>query len=141
MPSTTTWSGQMPAALQHFDTDNDARIAILCGRGRAFSTGADVQQRQLRSREEFERHGGAQAPDASSHELLLRAVNWKPVLAAAHGYVLGLALGLVLECDLVVAEEGTNVPGDRDAARTVRRQILGAAELPRCGRLRHRCQP
>jgi enoyl-CoA hydratase/carnithine racemase len=95
------------AALQRFDSDNDARIAILCGRGRAFSSGADVRQRQLRSREEFERYGGAQAPDASSHDLLLRAVNWKPVMAAVHGYVLGLALGLVLECDLVVAEAGT----------------------------------
>ena len=98
---------QIAAALRQFDTDDDARIAILCGRGRAFSTGADVRQRQLRSREEFERYGGAQAPDASSHDLLLRAVNWKPVMAAVHGYVLGLALGLMLECDLIVAEEGT----------------------------------
>jgi enoyl-CoA hydratase/carnithine racemase len=98
---------QMAAALSHFDTDNDAYVAILCGRGRAFSSGADVRQRQLRSREEFERHGGAQAQDASSHELLLRSVNWKPVIAAVHGYVLGLALGLTLECDLIVAEAGT----------------------------------
>ena len=50
---------------------------------------------------------GAQAQDASSHELLLRSVNWKPVIAAVHGYVLGLALGLVLDCDLIVAEAGT----------------------------------
>ena len=86
---------QIAAALQRFDTDDEARIAILCGRGRAFSSGADVRQRQLRSREEFERYGGAQAPDASSHDLLLRTVNWKPVMAAVHGYVLGLALGLI----------------------------------------------
>jgi enoyl-CoA hydratase/carnithine racemase len=98
---------EMATALSRFDTDNDAYVAILCGRGRAFSSGADVRQRQLRSREEFERHGGAQAQDASSHDLLLRSVNWKPVVAAVHGYVLGLALGLVLECDLIVAEAGT----------------------------------
>ena len=100
---------ELAAAFQRFDTDPEARVAILCGRGRAFSSGADVQQRQLRSREEFERHGGAQAQDASSHELFLRAVNWKPVIAAAHGYVLGLALGLVLESDLIVVEEGTKL--------------------------------
>ena len=100
---------QIAAALARFDTENDALVAILCGRGRAFSSGADVQQRQLRSREEFERHGGAQAQDASSHELLLRSVNWKPVIAAVHGYVLGLALGLMLDCDLIVAEEGTKL--------------------------------
>src|SRR4029077_9263985 len=98
---------QIAAALRRCDTDDDARIAVLCGRGRAFSSGADVRQRQMRSREEFERYGGAQAPDASSHDLLLRSVNWKPVMAAVHGYVLGLALGLMLECDLIVAEEGT----------------------------------
>jgi enoyl-CoA hydratase/carnithine racemase len=98
---------QLSAALKRFDVDDEARVSILCGRGRAFSSGADVQQRQLRSRAEFARHGGAQAQDASSHDLFLHAVNWKPVMAAPHGYVLGLALGLVLESDMIVAEEGT----------------------------------
>ena len=41
---------EIAAALKRFDADNEARVAILCGRGRAFSSGADVQQRQLRSR-------------------------------------------------------------------------------------------
>jgi enoyl-CoA hydratase/carnithine racemase len=40
-------------------------------------------------------------------ELTTKVVNWKPVVAAVHGYALGMALGLVLECDLIVAEEGT----------------------------------
>src|SRR4051794_33231129 len=93
--------------LRRFDTDANAQVAIICGRGRAFSTGADVQQRQLRTREEFERLGGPQAHDANAADLLTRSVNWKPVIAAAHGYVMGLALGLLLECDLIVAEEGT----------------------------------
>jgi enoyl-CoA hydratase/carnithine racemase len=100
---------QIAAALKRFDTDSDAHVAILCGRGRGFSNGADVRQRQMRTREEFERHGGAQAQDASSHDLLFRAVNWKPVIAAVHGYVMGLALGLTLECDLIVAEAGTKL--------------------------------
>ena len=95
------------AALRRFDADGDARVAILCGRGRAFSSGADVHQRQLRSREEFERLGGPQGFGAHSGDLLTRAVNWKPVIAAPHGYVLGLAVGIVLESDLIVAEAGT----------------------------------
>ena len=57
---------QIAAALSTFDTDNDAHVAILCGRGRAFSSGADVRQRQMRTREEFERHGGAQAQDGET---------------------------------------------------------------------------
>jgi enoyl-CoA hydratase/carnithine racemase len=98
---------QLMAALRRFDADPDANIAILCGRGRAFSTGADVQQRQLRSREEFERLGGPQGHGANAAELLTQAVHWKPVIAAAHGYVMGLSLGIVLDCDLIVAEAGT----------------------------------
>lgn len=94
-------------ALRKFDADPEAHIAIIHGNGRAFSSGADVQQRQLRSREEFERLGGPQAFGAHSADLLTKSVNWKPVIAAAHGYVLGLAIGLVFECDLVVAAEGT----------------------------------
>lgn len=94
-------------ALRRFDADPDAHVAILCGKGRAFSSGADVQQRQLRSREEFQRLGGPQGHGAHSADLLTRSVNWKPVIAAPHGYVLGLAVGIVLESDLIVAEAGT----------------------------------
>lgn len=99
--------GALSDALHRFDIDDEAQIAILNGRGRAFSTGADVKQRQLRSREEFLRLGGPQGRGTHSADLLTKAVNWKPVVAAAHGYVLGLSVGIVLECDLIVAEEGT----------------------------------
>ena len=95
------------AALRRFDADPEAHVAIIHGAGRAFSTGADVQQRQLRSREEFERLGGPQAHGAKASDLLNHAVNWKPVIAAVHGYVMGLAVGIALECDLIVAEAGT----------------------------------
>jgi enoyl-CoA hydratase/carnithine racemase len=98
---------RLAEALRRFDGDSTADVAILCGQGRAFSSGADVQQRQLRTREEFERLGGPQAHDANAADLLTRAVNWKPVIAAAHGYAMGLGLGLLLECDLIVAEQGT----------------------------------
>jgi len=98
---------QLSDAFHRFDIDPEAEVAILCGRGRAFSSGADVRQRQLRSRDEFEKLGGPQGRGASSHDLFNHAVNWKPIIAAVHGYVLGLALGLTLESDLIVAEEGT----------------------------------
>src|SRR5271169_5069414 len=94
-------------ALRRFDLDPEAQVAIICGKGRAFSSGADVHQRQLRRREEFLEHGGPQGWGANSADLLTRSVNWKPVIAAPHGYAMGLALGIVLECDLIVAEAGT----------------------------------
>jgi enoyl-CoA hydratase/carnithine racemase len=54
-----------------FDADREAEVAILSGNGRAFCSGADVRQRQLRPREELERLGGpsgrnAQGPGLSS---------------------------------------------------------------------------
>ncbi|MGD9753112.1 MAG: enoyl-CoA hydratase/isomerase family protein [Acidimicrobiia bacterium] len=97
------------AQLRRFDTDPDANVAVLCGNGRAFSSGADVQQRQLRPREELERLGGPQAHDARVGDLFVDAVNWKPVISAVHGYVLGLGMGLMLDADLVVAEQGTRM--------------------------------
>ena len=98
---------QLMTAFRQFDADPEAHVAILCGRGRAFCSGADVHQRQLRSREEFERLGVPQGHGANSGDLLMQSVNWKPVIAAVHGYVLGLGLGMVLDCDLIVAEAGT----------------------------------
>src|ERR1700758_1959015 len=94
-------------ALRRFDLDSEAQVAIICGRGRAFSSGADGHQRQPRKREEFEALGGPQGWGANSGDLLTRSVNWKPVIAAPHGYAMGLALGIVLESDLIVAEAGT----------------------------------
>jgi len=99
----------LDAALQKFDLDPEANVAILHGAGRAFSTGADVQQRQLRPREELIAQGGPQARGAVAGELFGQAVNWKPVIAAVHGYVMGLATGIMLDADLIVAESGTKM--------------------------------
>jgi enoyl-CoA hydratase/carnithine racemase len=95
------------ATLHRFDMDEDAHTAILCGNGRAFCSGADVKARQLRSQEDLKQKGGPSAGDAKSGDIFMRSVNWKPVIAAVHGYVLGLGIGLALDCELVVAEAGT----------------------------------
>lgn len=90
-------------ALTRFDRDPDAFVAVLHGDGRCFSTGADVRERQLRSPEEMKAFGGPESPNARWGDLMYDSVNWKPIVAAVHGYALGLALGLALQCDLVVA--------------------------------------
>ncbi|HUA51051.1 MAG TPA: enoyl-CoA hydratase/isomerase family protein [Candidatus Sulfotelmatobacter sp.] len=94
-------------AFRRLDLDEDAWVGVVHGKGRAFSTGADVNQRQLRSREEFIRLGGPQGRGANSADLYAQAVNWKPIISAAHGYVMGLAVGVFFEADLTVAEAGT----------------------------------
>lgn len=94
------------AALRRFDQDGDADVAVLCGNGRAFSSGADVHARQLRAASEFAAMGGMSTHDADPYRFLLEGEHWKPVIGAVHGYALGLALVLALKCDLLIAEEG-----------------------------------
>ncbi len=94
-------------AFRRLDSEEDAWVGVVVGNGRAFSTGADVRQRQLRSREEFVRLGGPQGRGANSADLYAQSVNWKPIISAAHGYVMGLAVGVFFEADLTVAEAGT----------------------------------
>ncbi len=100
-------TGDLAEALRRFDQDPESEVAILCGNGRAFSSGADMQQGQFLGREELERSRDPMGRDHPFAQLLRRSQNWKPVIAAVHGYALGMALGLALECDLIVAEEGT----------------------------------
>ena len=107
-------------ALFEFDADPDLQVAILSGAGRAFCSGADVRQRQLRPREELRRLGGP-AGRRSRENGLADAVHWKPAIAAVHGYALGLGYSLAQSCDLVVAAEGTKFQ-----IREVQRGLGGA---------------
>jgi enoyl-CoA hydratase/carnithine racemase len=91
--------------LDEFDQDDEARVAILSGNGSSFCSGADVRQRHLRTREEFEKQGGPARAGLRGDELMHRATNWKPVVAAVHGYAYGAGLGLALTCEIVVTAE------------------------------------
>jgi len=93
---------QLREALRRFDTDDELWICIISGAGRAFCAGADRTER-LAGATPAERlvTWSHTPPDG----FLGRTVHWKPVIAAVHGYCLGLGLRLALECDLVVADQ------------------------------------
>ena len=99
-------TAELQERLAAFDEDDGADVAILAGAGPSFSSGADVKESQMASREELEKSRDPMGLGHPFAELLHRCRNWKPVIAAAHGNTLGMALGLVLDCDLIVAEEG-----------------------------------
>ena len=90
------------AALLEFDTDEDAWVAIVHGAGRAFCAGADVKQR-FASMTPQQR--ATQERGSSPESYLGRSINWKPVIAAVHGYALGAGAAIAAECDLIVASE------------------------------------
>lgn len=90
------------AAVTRIGEDADVGAAVLTGRGRAFSTGADIGGLDDKSEEEF-----AAAIDrfmAMAHAF--RACP-KPIVAAVHGYALAGGFELALICDVRIAAEGT----------------------------------
>ena len=86
---------ELRRAFHDLDADPEVWVAILSGNGRAFSSGADAGM------------VGVREPTGSSPDMyfLNNPVNWKPVIAAVHGYCYGHALSLAAECDLIVATE------------------------------------
>lgn len=99
---------RLKQAFERFDVDDDARVAIVHGEGRAFSSGADVLQRQLRPREEIEKFG-VTAPGTRELTWFDESFNWKPIVAAVHGYALGIAFELAFMCEIVIVTESTKL--------------------------------
>ena len=89
-------------ALAAVRCDNEVKVLIITGQGRAFCAGADLT--------EF-----GTAPS----QVIARRVRWQrdvwgqlnslpvPIIAAAHGYCIGSGLEIMLLCDLRIAAEDT----------------------------------
>jgi enoyl-CoA hydratase/carnithine racemase len=93
--------------LYRFYDDESAMIAIISGAGRAFCSGADVKQRQLRPQAELQKLGGPAGREGNFRQPFFKPPHAKPIIAAMHGYVYGAGLRIALYCDLTVASKGT----------------------------------
>ena len=92
------------AALDDAEQDEEIRVLILGGKGRAFSAGFDLamgmeedgESRQDRLRREIRR----------DFDAIMRFWKFpKPVIAAVHGYCLGSAMEMAAVCDISIAAE------------------------------------
>ncbi len=90
-------------ALYRLSDDANARVGILSGNGRAFCSGADVRQRQLRAKAEMEKLSSPAGRGGNFRDPFFRPPVAKPVIAAVHGYVYGLGVRLALYADMLVA--------------------------------------
>lgn len=92
----------LAAAFSEFDKDEESWVSIVHGAGKCFSAGGDTKGEffnQSDKKEVFNSAGNLY------ESFLLGAVNWKPVIAAVHGYCLGTGFDLALQSDLIVAAE------------------------------------
>ena len=114
--------GLLGKALQDFQSDPDARVAIITGTEKAFSTGIDLKSRGL-SGSPSVRARTLTSPDP------LRLT--KPIIASISGYALGGGLELALACDIRIAADNARL-----GLPEVRRGLIpGAGGMQRLARL------
>ena len=86
------------AALDDVKQDSSIKVLIITGKGRAFSTGADLKESKTRSFEDYRDY--LEELQEASKELIHFE---KPTIAAINGYALGSGYELALACDIRIA--------------------------------------
>ncbi|MCA0984159.1 enoyl-CoA hydratase [Halobacillus yeomjeoni] len=89
-------------ALREAALNDEVRVVVISGAGRAFSAGGDVKAMEDYSSDDIYNHLG----ELNQLILTIKELD-KPVLAAVHGYAAGAGFNLALACDQILAAEGT----------------------------------
>jgi len=91
---------ELVEAMETFDRNDEVRVILLTGKGRAFSAGADIDEMTN--------------DDSISLELLNQFADWdrfalikKPIIGAVKGFVFGGGFELALCCDVLISASGT----------------------------------
>ncbi len=116
-------TAQLRAAVDRFESDPDARVAILTGTGRAFCAGMDLKA--------FAAGEGPDVLEGPGHfGGFVARERSKPVIAAVNGPALAGGLELVLACDLAIASSAARF-GVPEVLRGIFAGAGAAIRLPR----------
>ena len=94
--------GDLEEAINEFDGDVDAFVAIITGVGRAFCAGRDLKERAADNAEGIQaRASHSMSPDRP----YMWPQTWKPLIAAVNGFALAGGWSIAQMCDLRIAAE------------------------------------
>ncbi|NVM28989.1 MAG: enoyl-CoA hydratase/isomerase family protein [Candidatus Helarchaeota archaeon] len=93
------------AAIKECEANDQVRVLIITGTGKAFSAGGDIKQ----FKESLESGKSDELMDELTEDLYQVAYELKtlriPVIAAVNGYAIGAGMNLALSCDIIIASE------------------------------------
>src|SRR3954467_9011597 len=92
---------ELEEAWTELDADDDVRVIVNTGNGRAFQTGLDVVQ--LSRDKDALREQSRRTRDAELRFTAWHNDVWKPVIAAVNGVCAGGGLHFVADADIVIA--------------------------------------
>jgi 2-(1,2-epoxy-1,2-dihydrophenyl)acetyl-CoA isomerase len=89
-------------SLLDVEEDDNIRVVIIAGKGKAFCAGGDIRQMEKQA---------TPLENKIKMEIVSKIITQmqrmkKPIIAAVHGYAAGAGFSIALASDLVVAEEG-----------------------------------
>ncbi len=96
---------ELTEAIDWLDTRDDIRVIEICGNGRSFCAGADLNYMKDIADNSYMEN----LTDARKLSKLFQTIYFcnTPVIALVHGHVIGGGNGIIAACDVVLAENDT----------------------------------
>ncbi|RIK07004.1 MAG: crotonase [Acidobacteria bacterium] len=91
---------ELAEAFAELDLDDEVRVIVVTGEGRAFCAGADLDP-EGQAFKAFASRSGEEVRDRPMDPWRLR----KPVIAAMNGHAVGVGLTMAMQCDIRFANE------------------------------------